>query len=727
MTGIQHKVKEKRILRKRSGFSVILIMTGCFVLSSLTGITEAASVCVFQQKEDSIVLTNNMCRILWSKTAEGWQAEFQLKQNERWHSLAYDVLGSNPPYEILLEDFEKAKDFSEEFSIAGQWQGGRIPIKVIKAFPPSQVNPRIIESSEKQIQIEWSFPAQGELGKDWKIQTTYSIRAGDYHIHEKVRFVRLGNGPMVRLRRGWHVKNIPNEFLSSTIRSITQMGFRFHEGTFVALATHDKGIPWTPFSGGGGFVGDKYDLDMLGQSIYHQVPPCIESAGWVELHKGETYTLEHYIILHPAYLFSDTFLNYMYKLQPLEYLPPRYSIRHFIDKCLWTLRYTPDVYVDGGQWGLYYKNWYALNKGGRVEKVSSLDWGSSWDIWNAYFLLLYAEQYNDDWARQRYQKLRNGIVMLDWQIDEPGLVTDGAFWMERDEHGMFHISDWMSKTHPKSVWVCDAAKVGYFLCLLYERTQEKILLEKAVRASEFLLRIQKESGDLIGSVLNERGEVITPSNFAGTVSTVMLWAKLYEITGDSKYLCAAEKSADYSVNTWLSDNQWQIYGGEIDKPNLPCATAAMYAAMSFSELAMVTEKEKYVQAAAKVANYLLCQQWLFDIHYGYYRNKARWHGTDFKTAGSLQGWIRPECTFSLYLAWKATGDRRYRYGMEQHANWMTYMQYDDSNQPRTFGGGSEYFQYMVDNLNGFGSNFFPETVGQAVALILMEQEVSNEK
>ena len=81
----------------------------------------------------------------------------------------------------------------------------------------------------------------------------------------------------------------------------------------------------------------------------------------------------------------------------------------------------------------------------------------------------------------------------------------------------------------------------------------------------------------------------------------------------------------------------------------------------------------------------------------------------------------------MYLAWKATGDRRYRYGMEQHANWMTYMQYDDINQPRTFGGGSEYFQYMVDNLNGFGSNFFPETVGQAVALILMEQDVSNEK
>jgi hypothetical protein len=50
------------------------------------------------------------------------------------------------------------------------------------------------------------------------------------------------------------------------------------------------------------------------------------------------------------------------------------------------------------------------------------------------------------------------------------------------------------------------------------------------------------------------------------------------------------------------------------------------------------------------------------------------------------------------------------------------MQYDDPEDDRTFGGGSEYLQYSMDNLNGFGSNFFPETVGQAVAVLKLLDE-----
>ena len=119
------------------------------------------------------------------------------------------------------------------------------------------------------------------------------------------------------------------------------------------------------------------------------------------------------------------------------------------------------------------------------------------------------------------------------------------------------------------------------------------------------------------------------------------------------------------------------------------------------------------------ANYLVAQQWLFDINYGYYRKEARWNGMDCKTVGALQGWIRPECTMCMYLAFKATGDPRYRYSMEQHAAWMTYMQYDNPDSPRTFGGSHEVFEVPADQLNGFGSNFWPETVGQAVAMLLL--------
>lgn len=36
---------------------------------------------------------------------------------------------------------------------------------------------------------------------------------------------------------------------------------------------------------------------------------------------------------------------------------------------------------------------------------------------------------------------------------------------------------------------------------------------------------------------------------------------------------------------------------------------------------------------------------------------------------------------------------------------------------RTFGGSDESFQVGSDNLNGFGANFWGETVGQGIALL----------
>ena len=385
---------------------------------------------------------------------------------------------------------------------------------------------------------------------------------------------------------------------------------------------------------------------------------------------------------------------------------------------MWTLRYTPQVYIEQDDWGHYYKNWYSLNRDPRIEKVTSLDWGASWDIWNAYFLLLYAQRYDDGWAERRYEKLRNGIVNNPWQVERPGHVTDGAFWMERDSEGRFHISNWLARKDPKGLWVCDTAKIGFFLCQLYETTEDQVLLEKAKRAAAFLMRVQEDNGDLSGSLFSEEGLAVHPSNLAGTVCPIMLWSKLYQITADEAYLSAARRAADFCIRTWLAENKWQMFGGEIDSDEMADSTTAMYAAMSFASLSLATSEPRYRQATLDAANYLVAQQWLFDIHYGYYRRKARWHGTDFKTAGSLQGWIRPECTFSLYMVWKATGDPLYRTSMERHAAWMTYMQYDDLHQRQTFGGGSEALQVSNDVLNGFGSNFFPETVGQAIAILL---------
>jgi hypothetical protein len=280
----------------------------------------------------------------------------------------------------------------------------------------------------------------------------------------------------------------------------------------------------------------------------------------------------------------------------------------------------------------------------------------------------------------------------------------------------------MAKDNPNTVWVCDAGKIGYFLCLLYERTGEKILLDKAKRAAGFLLRVQKENGDLQGSVFTDKGEVAWKSNLGGVTSAVLLWAKLYQVTEDEHYLVAARQAADFSHTAWMSNEQWQLHGGEIDSFGVADSTTSMYATMGYASLAMATGDPKHKDMTRDAANHLYAQQWLFDINYGYYRKEARWNGMDCKTAGALQGWIRPECTLCMYMAWKATGDSVYRYSMEQHANWMTYMQYDNPDSPKTFGGGHEVFEVPADQLNGFGSNFWPETVGQAIAMMLLMEE-----
>ena len=57
---------------------------------------------------------------------------------------------------------------------------------------------------------------------------------------------------------------------------------------------------------------------------------------------------------------------------------------------------------------------------------------------------------------------------------------------------------------------------------------------------------------------------------------------------------------------------------------------------------------------------------------------------------------------------------------------MTRSRYDltPSNSLKTFGGSDESFQVGSDNLNGFGSNFWGETVGQGVALLEFYEALS---
>ncbi|MGA9062582.1 MAG: hypothetical protein WB341_13060 [Terracidiphilus sp.] len=709
----------------------------------------AKSMVNFSLQPGSAVLSNGLCRIVWARTEDGWVGQAQIQSGGEWYTLGTDGMPGGGAYEVLEQKDDpvfRYADFADKFRPARVVVQGAATerfIQVHKAFPPREIRPQVVSSSPQRAEVAWKFPIVEEGRKLWMVEANYSLERGAHHIKATVKFTRVESGRPVRVRRVWHVTGIPQDLISSSIRSKTQVAWRLPQGTFMVQATQDRDMPWTPYAGGGGTLNWSRDwfqqyIDcklhkLPDQAAFHQAPPCLETEGWLDLRKGETYTLKHYIVLHPAYTFSRTLIDYVRRLQPLEYLPPRYPWRYFLDKCLWTLRYTPEAYDDHGEWGLYWKNWFNLTNdpllklrqagsehGGKAYmiKVHSLDWSSS-GAWIAYFLLLYGRKYKDSWALERYQQLRNGMVTNHFQIEDVASPINGAVWMEMDEDGDFHMANFMhpGPAPPYSVWTCDAAKVGYCWALLWEKTGDQVLLEKAKHAASFLLRFQKSDGDMRGSVFAKDGSVATQSNLAGTVSPVLLWSKLYEITKDSKYLIAAKESADFVVKTWMSNNRWQTFGGEIDTYEYPDTTTLMYATMAFSALAMATGEGRHREYTRNAANALIANQFLFDINFGYYRKKARWNGMDERTAGSLQGVNRYECTMSMYMAWKATGDELYRQALEAHANWLTHVQYDNLDSARTFGNGNEGLEMPADHMPGWGEGDLSDTVGQGVAII----------
>jgi hypothetical protein len=155
--------------------------------------------------------------------------------------------------------------------------------------------------------------------------------------------------------------------------------------------------------------------------------------------------------------------------------------------------------------------------------------------------------------------------------------------------------------------------------------------------------------------------------------------------------------------------------------------------MGFASLALATAEgssgrehtalhDMALNSTRILADYMLAQQEVRDVNYGYYRIKARFMGADFKTSGAYQEWIRPEATYFMWRAFLATRDRQYLESMLRHATWMQYKQWDEFDlesaaSMRTFGGSDESFQVGSDNLNGFGANFWSETVGQGIALL----------
>jgi hypothetical protein len=143
-----------------------------------------------------------------------------------------------------------------------------------------------------------------------------------------------------------------------------------------------------------------------------------------------------------------------------------------------------------------------------------------------------------------------------------------------------------------------------------------------------------------------------------------------------------------------------------------------YGVMALAELVLLTQNSAHIAMLKRVMDWMLAYQWTRDINTGYYNSKARFQGADFKTVGAaVNGMVRSEITYYVYLAWKATKDPLYLRSLEQTLAWVTYMQYDNIYEEHFYGGGDEGLAVEFQYINGLGCNFFGETTGQGVGIM----------
>ncbi len=726
--------------------------------------------CTLEMHPDSITFGNALGKIVWTKSNTGWVATFHADTPSGWKLVAYDKgIG------IQFPDSKRGWTIHKDGPIG--MEGGYIP-------PTAKVH--VLEKTPVRITLQWTYDLLDSKRQHWPVVNTYRVRRGDRYIHETVSFREIPPHNKVRLQREWAARDFdPNEeFFAYSVNSPTHKGFMQNGASFLVVIDPGKG--WTETSGGGGMIhwglntGFKIVWDVgrwIPQAgaeyrMAHRAPAQVDDIGWLDTDKTREYTLAHYLMFWPGVLYERAAIDYLHQISPPQRLPLRYSWKTFMDKQVEGRKHeVPGEFIDNGRWGYHVaEGWYGYTDEcpwkGR-EKGSgpflllgrpTLDWGGTWDLWTGLGLYEYGTRYNDKWSTERAIKIFNSAKEMKFQVEAPGFWADGAIWMyaaltqdnyaARKRSTASRHGGWTHQQTPvhkdanygfyqttdtpgcNDLWVCDTGKIGYWLADLSMKLHRPDYLEMARKAADFLLRVQREDGNLKGGRFHISGTLIYDSNLATNSCAMLLWAKLYEITHEEKYLTAAKRDAEYTVVHFLNGRKWLCNGGEWDASANIDNSSGAYAALAFSILYRASG-EKFgpaLNGAKRAADFMVAGQALFDTNIGaYHPFKAKFLGRDVKTTGGMIQanppagygqllWVRPEPPLALYYTWKATGDKLYRDAAIAYLVWMQYMQHTDSSDYRFYGTTSEGLELNVDWMNGFGCTYVAGPFGCDVTL-----------
>jgi lantibiotic modifying enzyme len=145
------------------------------------------------------------------------------------------------------------------------------------------------------------------------------------------------------------------------------------------------------------------------------------------------------------------------------------------------------------------------------------------------------------------------------------------------------------------------AGVCYFLCSLYEKTDQKKFLETALKGAHYLLEVTNEQGFIFHH--EPEGDDLCYLGWChGPPGTARLYYKLWQITNDERWLQAIEKSAQGMINSGIPETQVPGFWNNVSQC---CGTAGV--ADFFLNLYKITKKNDYLEFTQKLTENLILQ------------------------------------------------------------------------------------------------------------------------
>jgi hypothetical protein len=202
--------------------------------------------------------------------------------------------------------------------------------------------------------------------------------------------------------------------------------------------------------------------------------------------------------------------------------------------------------------GTIWQTYVGDPKEGRAPEIKNQAWFNNLRV--AYGMYHYGSKWGDKGLVEKACLMKNLVMAAPSEKGIFASVLSVGRWM---------IS-WVKGTRAHENYefyhTADNAWTGYWMLQWYrDFEQEKALLDKARALGEFFVEAQLPSG-AIPSWVRVKGVQIEPvpplEESATTACPALFLVELYKVTGDMKYLVAAEKAAEFIQKNIIPKNKW---------------------------------------------------------------------------------------------------------------------------------------------------------------------------